>query len=122
MTLPPRERTSPRRRCTTRERSSPATSCAALSNGRVEHDLREAVAVAQIDEDAAAVIAVGLDPADQHDVLAGVGGAELAAAMGPGMGRQERAHGTGTIAYARRPGAIPAYIWFSQVVAIRSDP
>ena len=48
----------------------------------VEHDLRDAVAVAQIDERDRAVVAAIGHPAEQHDLLADVGGAERAAAMG----------------------------------------
>ena len=40
--------------------------------GRVEHDLRHAVAVAEVDEQAAAVVAVGVDPAAEGDDLADV--------------------------------------------------
>ena len=36
---------------------------------RIEDDLGDALAVAQIDEHAAAVVAVGLDPAEQDDLL-----------------------------------------------------
>ena len=58
----------------------------ALVNGRidifVEDRLGEAFAVAQVDEDHAAVIAPPVDPAHQEDLLARVGGAQLAAGMG----------------------------------------
>ena len=69
-----------------------------------------------------AVVAVGLHPAGQDDVLAGVGCAQLAAAMGPRMGRQERAHGSGTIAYGRRGWCDPAMHLVFPRVAIGSDP
>ena len=49
---------------------------------RVEHDLREAVAIAQIDEDAAAVIAAGWHPAEEDDALADVAGAQLRRSRG----------------------------------------
>ena len=64
----------------------------------VEHELREALAVAQIDEHAAAVVAVGLDPTGQDDVLSGVPGAQGATAVGSRMRGQERAHEAGTLA------------------------
>ena len=48
----------------------------------VEDKLREAVAVAQVDEDQAAVVAVGMDPAGKFDFLADIGFAELAAGVG----------------------------------------
>ena len=48
----------------------------------VERDLRHARAVAQVDEDEAAVVAAVPDPAGQRDGLADVLGAELAAGVG----------------------------------------
>ena len=51
-------------------------------DARLEHDLGEAAAVAQIDEHAAAVIAAGGDPAEQHDLLPDVGRAQGAAVVG----------------------------------------
>ena len=49
--------------------------------GRIEDDLRHAVAVAQVDEQAAAVVAVAVDPAAERDRLADVFGAQFAAGM-----------------------------------------
>ena len=49
--------------------------------GRVEHDLRHAVAVAEVDEQAAAVVAVGVDPAAEGDGLADVSVAKFAAGV-----------------------------------------
>ena len=49
---------------------------------RAEDDLGQAFAVAQIDEGDAAVIAPGMDPAGERDLLADVGGAESVAMMG----------------------------------------
>ena len=69
-----------------------------LVEGLVEDELRDAVAVAQVDEHAAAVIAVRLDPPGQDDLLADIASAELAAAMGPRMRGEERAHGAENIA------------------------
>jgi hypothetical protein len=40
-----------------------------LIDGGVEHQLHEAAAIAQVDEDTAAVIAPALNPAEEHDVL-----------------------------------------------------
>jgi len=48
---------------------------------RVEHHLGEAVVVAQVDEDEAAVVATAVDPAGQRDRLPFVGGAQLAAVV-----------------------------------------
>ena len=47
----------------------------------VEDNLREAGAVPKIDEDHLAVVAAAMHPAHEHDVRAGIGGAEIAAAM-----------------------------------------
>ena len=47
----------------------------------VEHDLGDAGAVAQVEEDEVAVIAAAVDPAHQHHLFAGVGGAQCAAEM-----------------------------------------
>ena len=49
--------------------------------GRVEHDLRDAVAVAQVDEQPAAVVAVAVDPAAEGGRLADVVDAKFAAGM-----------------------------------------
>ena len=48
----------------------------------VEHDLRDPGAVAHVDEDQAAQVAPPVYPAHEHHALAGVGGAQLAAACG----------------------------------------
>ena len=60
---------------------------------RLEDHLREAAAVAQVDEDAAAVIAARGDPTEEHDALAGVGGAQGAAVVGPLQVGEELGHG-----------------------------
>ncbi len=44
---------------------------------RIEDELRDALAVAQVDEHAAAMVAVARDPAEEDDGLARVGGTEL---------------------------------------------
>ena len=49
----------------------------------VEHNLGDAGAVAQIEEDEVAVVAAAVDPAHQDHLLAGVGGAQVAAEMRP---------------------------------------
>ena len=49
--------------------------------GRIEHHLRHAVAVAQVDEQAAAVVAVAVDPAAERDFLANVFAAQFAAGV-----------------------------------------
>ena len=55
-------------------------------NGRidffVENRLREAFAVAQVDENHAAVVAPGIDPSTQGDGLIELGGADQAAVVG----------------------------------------
>ena len=48
----------------------------------VEDHLGDAFTVAQIDENDAAMVAAPVDPAHQEHVLAGVGGAQLAAGVG----------------------------------------
>ena len=48
---------------------------------RLEDDLGEAAAIAQVDEHAAAVVAAGGNPAEQDDALAGVAAAQAAAVM-----------------------------------------
>ena len=48
---------------------------------RVEDELREAVAVAKVDEDQAAVIAVGMNPAGQANFRANIGCPKLAAGV-----------------------------------------
>ena len=49
--------------------------------GRVEHDLRHAVAIAQVDEQTAAVVAVAVDPAAKRDFLANVFATQFAAGV-----------------------------------------
>ena len=49
--------------------------------GRIEHDLRHAVPVAQVDEQPAAMIAVAVDPAAKRDFLANMFAAQFAARM-----------------------------------------
>ena len=49
-----------------------------------DHDLRDAVAVAEVEEHDAAEIADAVDPAEQDDVLADVGGRQFAAGVGAG--------------------------------------
>jgi hypothetical protein len=48
----------------------------------VQHQLGQAVVVAQVDEDQAAVVALAVDPARQAHIGAGVGGAQGAAVVG----------------------------------------
>jgi hypothetical protein len=49
---------------------------------RVKFDLRDAFAVAQVDEDDAAVIADGIDPSGERDGRTEIGGSELGTMMG----------------------------------------
>ena len=66
----------------TRSASPRRASCASFDDVGIEDDLRDAVAVAQVDEDAAAVVAAARDPAEEHDLFADVGRAQVAAAVG----------------------------------------
>ena len=59
-----------------------AASGAALGAG-LEDDLGQAVAVAEVDEDQAAVVATGVDPAVEDHLLADVVAGQLAAGLGP---------------------------------------
>ena len=47
----------------------------------IQHNLRNAVAIAQVEEDEVAVIAPAIHPTHQRDGLAGVGGAQFAAGV-----------------------------------------
>ena len=47
----------------------------------VENNLRDAGAVAEVEKDEVAVVAAAVDPAHEDHVLAGVGGAQVAAEM-----------------------------------------
>ena len=49
----------------------------------IDDHLRDAGAVAQVEEDEAAVVAAAVDPAHQHDVLPRVFGAKLSTHPGP---------------------------------------
>ena len=48
----------------------------------IEHNLRDAGAVAQVKKDQVAVVAAAVDPAHENNLLSGVGGAQIAAEMG----------------------------------------
>ena len=67
-------------------RGTASTACAfgsaLVGPSGVEHQLGDALAVAQIDEDAAAVVAPSCDPAEEHDLLAHVAAAQGAATVG----------------------------------------
>ncbi len=62
---------------------------------RVEDDLRDALTVAQIDEDAAAMVAVARHPSEQDDFLAGVRCAQGAVVMRAFELVDESGHGLG---------------------------
>ena len=47
----------------------------------VENQLRDAIAIAQVDEDHATQIAAAMHPAHQQGALSGVGGAQFPAGM-----------------------------------------
>src|SRR5207248_3829089 len=53
-----------------------------LAGVLLEHDLREARSVAQVDEHRPAVVASVVHPAEQHDLAPDVPGGQLAAGMG----------------------------------------
>ena len=50
---------------------------------RLEDDLSQTIAIAQVDEDQAAVVATGIDPAVEDDLLADVVSGQLAAGLSP---------------------------------------
>ncbi len=56
----------------------------------IQHQLHDSVAVAEIDEDKAAVVAARLDPSPQGNFAANVGGANSAAVISALPGRQRR--------------------------------
>ena len=49
---------------------------------RTEDNLGQAFAIAEVDENDATVVAPGMDPAGEFDLLADIGGAESVAVMG----------------------------------------
>ena len=49
-----------------------------------DDDLRHAVAIAEVDEHERAEVADAVHPAEQHDILSGVGSGQRAAGVGPG--------------------------------------
>ena len=59
-----------------------ALAWAAAFSSLLKHHLRHAGAVAQIDENHAAVVAAAVDPSHEHGFFAGVGGAQRAALVG----------------------------------------
>ncbi len=60
---------------------------------RIEHDLGQPLAVAQIHEDELAVIPAVIDPTEQHDLLADVGGSQGTQVMGSFQLVDEAGHG-----------------------------
>ena len=72
---------------------------------RVADDLHQAFAVAQVDEDDAAVVAAAMDPAHQRDGLAEVAAVDAAAVVGAFQGvlREGDAYGRGGDGGAGRP-------------------
>jgi hypothetical protein len=63
---------------------------------RLEDDLGEALAIAEVDEDGAAMVAAVLDPAEQDDGLADVAGGELATGVSAlDLGDERNGHGGG---------------------------
>ena len=78
---PPREITLPSTPMQNSGRSSPARVCASALSSGPNTTWRDAVAVAQVDEDAAAVIAPAVHPAEEDDVRADVGVPELPAGV-----------------------------------------
>src|SRR5690606_22940077 len=74
---------------------------------RSRHELRDAVVIAQIDEEDAAQVAPIVQPATQPDVGADVRGAELAAGVGPvPMHRRSSSlRGSGSLFHVKLPQA-----------------
>ena len=62
-------------------RSSLACACSCGPGVGLEDDLSDPVAVAKVDEEQAAEVAPGVDPAVEHDVLPDVLGRQVAARM-----------------------------------------
>jgi len=60
----------------------------------IQDELDDSVAVAQVDEDHAAVIATRLHPSPERDFAPGVGGAQCAAIVGALPRRQRRVNFT----------------------------
>src|SRR5262249_10830325 len=80
----------------------------------LEHHLGESGTVAQIDEDAAAVIAARVHPAEEDHALASVGAAQGAAVVGPLQIGQELGHGEDFTCYPthrRVSGARSEVVW-----------
>jgi hypothetical protein len=77
---------------------------------RAGHELRDAVVIAQIDEEDAAQVAPIVQPATQPDVGADVRGAELAAGVGPvPMHRRSSSlRGSGSSCHVKLPPSLPA--------------
>jgi hypothetical protein len=67
----------------------------------IEDELREAVAVAEVDEHELAVVAVNVDPAGQFHLFADVGFTKLAAGMGAVTGLDGFGHGVRNAARSR---------------------
>ena len=78
-----RRATLPRTRITNSDRRAFDCLQGFVAAFRGENDLRLAVAVAKIDEQHAAMVAIGIDPAAQGDLLADVFRAQFAASMSP---------------------------------------
>jgi hypothetical protein len=53
-----------------------------FGNAGLEHDLGDAVTVAQVGEDDSAMVAAAVDPAHEKGALPGVTGAKLSAGVG----------------------------------------
>jgi hypothetical protein len=112
--FPPRSATVPSMPMQYSPRSSPASGELVGADVEVaaEDHLGHAVAIAQVDEDRATVVATIPHPAAQHDLLADVRRAQLAAGMGLLTLMQERGHGTVIVsscrtASSRRTGLAP---------------
>ncbi len=88
-------------------RTSSATLMGVGAQVRVEGQLGEAVAVAQVDEDQPAMVAAAQDPAHQDDVLTDLFLAQFAAEMGAFPGAEGIAQGKDSFGKVDRQAVWP---------------
>ncbi len=79
-----RRRTLPLTATTNSGRAASALAMRVAGELLIEHDLGDAGAVAEVEEDEVAVVAAAVDPAHEDDVFAGLFGAEISAHVGAG--------------------------------------
>src|SRR4029077_1497156 len=73
----------------------------------VDHDLGDAMPIAEVEEDQAALIAPPVDPARQSHGLPGVARAELAAGVRPVRARVVGGHGPGMVSGEKESQCLP---------------